>query len=122
VLALVADLMFDSRVRSTAQHCGVAATTVRTPRALTDSLDESSVELVIIDLDAHLESVQAVGTVRSRWPTIPVLAFGSHVNEALLQAARDAGAERVWPRSRFSASLDAVMGEVRGKGQRDGGT
>lgn len=111
VLALVADLMFDSRIRAAAKNRGVAATSVRSPGALTDSLESSPVDLVIVDLDAHAESVQAVDAIRSRWPTIPVLAFGSHVNESLLQAARDAGAERVWPRSRFSSSLDAVMEE-----------
>ncbi|NOS99942.1 MAG: hypothetical protein HOP29_04885 [Phycisphaerales bacterium] len=122
VLALVADLMFDSKIRSAAKNRGVAAVTVRAPTGLTSFLEKNPVDLVIVDLDAHSEAVQAVSAIRLRWPSIPVLAFGSHVNEPLLQGARDAGAARVWPRSRLSASLDAVMGEVVGEGRRDGGT
>jgi CheY-like chemotaxis protein len=39
----------------------------------------------------------------------PVIAFGSHVATARLQAAREAGCTDVMPRSRFSASLPELL-------------
>jgi CheY-like chemotaxis protein len=42
--------------------------------------------------------------------TIPVIAFGSHVNAEALRAAREAGADRVLARSAFVRDLPALLG------------
>jgi len=40
---------------------------------------------------------------------IPILAFGSHVDVEILDAAKNAGADEVLPRSRFSRILPALI-------------
>ena len=63
---------------------------------------DGAVTAVIVDLSrpdalAAIEAASAAG--------LGVTAFGSHVDEAMLAAARDAGATDVLPRSRFFARL-----------------
>ena len=58
--------------------------------------------LVIIDLGQNgLDLPKIVGDVRSKSPSARIVAFGSHVNEVLLAAARDAGCDDVMPNSQF---------------------
>jgi hypothetical protein len=40
---------------------------------------------------------------------IPIVAFGSHVDTATLKAARQAGCDHAWPRSRFTAELPQLI-------------
>jgi hypothetical protein len=60
-------------------------------------------DLVVVDLSRPgvLDVVGGLG--------VPVVGFASHVDTALLDAARAAGCEEVLPRSRFFATLAARL-------------
>lgn len=88
VVALVSDLMDRSRITAAVP----AATFVADVGAT------SGAEVVVIDLARHGD---AVATVRQGAPDAFIVAFGSHVDDDQLVAARAAGADRVLPRSRF---------------------
>lgn len=87
-VALVSDLMDRSRISAALPDVDFVN-------------DETAVEdaaLVVIDLARH---AGAVAGVRRRCPTARIVAYGSHVDEPALEAARAAGADAVLPRSRF---------------------
>jgi DNA-binding NarL/FixJ family response regulator len=64
--------------------------------------------LLIADVnEAPLGPLEAIRAARSAGAR--VLAFGSHVDERALQAARDAGADLVVPRSAVAGGLAALI-------------
>ena len=110
-LLLSRDLFFISKVTGTAAACG---RTVLAGANLADLLaraGESTVSLLLLDLaQQDLDPAQALlEWEQSGRPRPHRLAFGSHVHTAALQAARDAGCDDVFPRSKFSAQLPEIL-------------
>src|SRR5262249_44581409 len=88
VVALVSDLMDRSRLNAVLDEVEFASD----PAACADA------EVVIVDLGRH---GKAVAAVRRAAPGARIVAFGPHVDEALLDQARRDGADAVLPRSQF---------------------
>lgn len=109
-LLLTTDLIFETKIRSTGQAVGMAVTTVRSTDQLREALDASNPAVVLIDLDAFAERVEPIVALALAHKLKPrVVAYGSHVEAALLQRASDAGAHQVMPRSRFSVELPRLL-------------
>src|SRR5690606_2141421 len=111
-VALVADLIFASRVRGVADAVGARVRTVGSASELLDVARAVSPRLIILDLDAR--GVDVAGLVEyiksdPALAAIPVVVFGSHVEGARLRAAREAGADRVLARSAFVRDLPALL-------------
>lgn len=111
-LALVADLIFASRIRGVAAAVGARVRTVGSASELLDAARAVSPRLIILDLDAR--GVDVAGLVEyiksdPALAAIPVVVFGSHVEGARLRAAREAGADRVLARSAFVRDLPALL-------------
>jgi hypothetical protein len=87
VVAFVPDLMDQSRIRAAIPD----ATFVRDPAAATGAA------VVIVDLARAADRITAIRAAT----TGRIVAYGSHVDELALAAARDAGADVVMARSRF---------------------
>jgi len=110
VVALVADLMFGSRIREAA-----GGAPVRTARKLTAFLDACRSEpptIAIVDLDDdRLQPLDAVRALRAEpgMAALPVIGFVSHVNGARAQEAQQAGCTRVLARSAFVMELPALL-------------
>ncbi len=108
VIALVTDLFFATKIRSTGQAVGVPVQFVRSAADLLSASDDAS--MVLIDVNASgVDSVEAIAQVRQQRPGARILAFLSHVQTDLAAAARKAGADEVMPRSRFSAELPQLL-------------
>lgn len=107
IVALVRDLMFASRVRGSAQGAAV----VRSRAGLVGAVGPAT-RLVIVELEAE-GSLEAVRAVRERAPGVRLVAFGPHVLEDVLAAAREAGAE-VMPRGQFVQRLSELVQAVDG--------
>jgi hypothetical protein len=88
IVALVTDLMDRSRISGAIDGVEFATTV--------DGVGNA--EVVIIDLARFADSVAAVRTAA---PAARVVAYGAHVDEPLLDRARQDGADLVLPRSRF---------------------
>ena len=75
----------------------------------------ASPALVILDLGMPgLDVRGVVARLRAlRVPAAKIIAFGPHVHEALLQAARDAGCDTVLARGQFYARLDEIVTGAR---------
>lgn len=112
-VALVADMMFASRIRGTATAVGVEAVTVTRAEKLVEETRRLRPRVVLIDIDARGVDVPAlIARLKSDPETasVPVVAFGSHVNADALRAAREAGADRVLARSAFVRDLPTLLG------------
>ncbi|MBI5762114.1 MAG: hypothetical protein HZA51_01175 [Planctomycetes bacterium] len=110
VVIVATDLMFTSKVTGTAQALGIDAASAATVDALAKQLESHTVRLVLVDMSmpepVPVEALRTAGAHASRPATI---AFYSHVQSALADAAKAAGASDVMPRSKFSADLPAIL-------------
>lgn len=101
VVAVVTDLFFQSRISSAMRHEGRSVRFV-TGNAMVEQIDECA--LALVDLDADLDVLSAIGVLRARG-THAIVAFGPHVDTEARKAARRAGADRVLAKSRFVVDL-----------------
>jgi CheY-like chemotaxis protein len=114
ILAVVDDIFFLAKIQQTARQLGVTVEPI-SPDALAASLAENGARGILLDLNhrsgkaiAALEGLKDVPATRS----IPVVAFLSHVQTDLAQAARAAGCDRVMARSAFSQQLPMLLQEL----------
>jgi CheY-like chemotaxis protein len=110
VVAVVADLMFGSRIRGTAQQVGTAVNFVRDAAALQEQA--AGADLVLLDLETRwLDAATVIGQLKQTQATatVPVVAFVSHVNAEAIAGARAAGADRVMARSAFVRELPMLL-------------
>ena len=112
-LLLCDDLMFTSKVTGTARAVGVIVTAIRTVERLVALAETEPPLCVILDLhNTTLDLPTLMSSLREKCPTMPrVIAFGSHVDVELLAAARQAGCDRVMPRSQFVKLLETGLKE-----------
>jgi hypothetical protein len=99
VVALVDDLMDRSRLLA-------AVPTAEPIRAVSAA---AGADVVIVDLARH---ASAVGDVRRVAPAATILAFGPHVDDELLAAARRDGADVVMARSQFFRDPLGALGDA----------
>lgn len=112
VLALVDDLMFASKIKSTAAHLGVTVTFARTSDAALTAMRGTAPTLVIFDLNSP--RTDPLGTVTAMkldaaLATIPTVGYASHVQVDVINAARAAGVDDVLARSAFAMQLPELL-------------
>ena len=111
-LLLTRDLMFTSKITSTAASLGLRIDTVSTVEQLQFRAAEAPPRVVFLDLScSDFDPMLVVAALPSE-SRPRVIAFGSHVDEARLNAARAAGCDDVLPRSKFSATLPELLRQV----------
>ena len=110
VLAVITDLMVQSRVAEQAKRRGWEVSFADTPGRLRDALAAHEGPVVV---DLHAQGVdwrEAVRLAKER--SLPLLAFGRHTEASLLREACDAGCDRVVPRSTFVEEMPALIEEL----------
>ncbi len=114
ITILVTDLIFSTKIASTARSLGVRVHVVRSVDALIARLSSQPDPQVWIDLAATgvnpIEAIQAAHAASHR-PRI--LAYVSHVQTDLVEAARQAGADPVLPRSAFASQLPSLLEAIK---------
>jgi CheY-like chemotaxis protein len=110
------DLIFFSRVAGAARAAGLSVRMVRTAAELVAAARTSPPRGVILDVhNPGLDLPALLAELKSACPAMPrVVAYGSHVEAAALRAAREAGCDRVMPRSQFVAELEEKIAEWLG--------
>ncbi len=104
ILALTPDLFFSTRIKSALERAGHATRIVDSsdPEALEEALFALAPALAILDIGATGWAWEAVlQTVREAEPSLPVLAFGSHMDVEATRRAQALGATRVVAKSEF---------------------
>lgn len=105
------DLMVSSQLAGAAARAGVKLATVGSADALVQQAQEC--RLVIFDLNMPgLELAGLVPRLKAMQPPPTLLAFGSHVHEALLSWAAAAGCDRVVTRGQFHHNAEAIFKEL----------
>ena len=98
------DLLFFSKAAAMALATGGNALTC----PLTGPFEKTEGQCVFICL-AKPEALAAIGGLKAAGAS-PVIAFGSHVDEAKLAAARAAGADETIANSQFEARMRQALG------------
>lgn len=103
IVAFTSDLMDRSRLTAAGELVGVG-----TAPELVEQIAEGGVDVVVIDLSrpGAFEAIDVAVAAGAR-----TVAYGPHVDDDALTAARAAGAEAL-PRSRFFRSVAEVLSEA----------
>ena len=112
ILAVVDDLMFASKIRTTAARLGVHVVFAKSREAALADIRELAPTLVIFDLNGtRTDPLGALAELKrdSALSQIPTLGFVSHVRTDIIEAARQAGIGEVMPRSAFTARLADIL-------------
>ncbi|HZN55148.1 MAG TPA: hypothetical protein VFB67_07490 [Candidatus Polarisedimenticolaceae bacterium] len=110
ILFVSDDILFWARVRDAARAAGREALRIGDEAAMDAAFRSGGVARVIADLGSRSVDVLAWA---ARWkaasPAPELIAYGSHVDEHALAAARDAGFDLVMPNSRFNRELGRLV-------------
>ncbi len=111
ILALEKDLFFAVKMRDTLRHSDMEVTTVRTLPAFERQLAataEEEPELVIVNTaTTGVDWEEAIRQARAH--SVPVLAFGSHMDLEARAKALKAGALRVVANSKFTSDMPGLV-------------
>jgi CheY-like chemotaxis protein len=110
-LLLADDLMWISRITSTAQALGFKVLAARTVERLEELTRQHRPVCVILDLGVGgVQAGEIVPRIRATVSgPLRIAAYGSHVDVATLQAARAAGCDPVLPRSKMAEELPELL-------------
>jgi len=114
VVAYMDDLFFQMKLAETAKHLGLEVKVASNAESLLQLLDPPP-RLVIVDLNARSQPLEAMKQLRSAQPDLRVIGFLSHVQTGLAEQARAAGFDEVMPRSKFSMSLPDILTSAMAK-------
>ena len=112
ILAILDDLLFTSKIRSTAGHQGVTVSVARSSQAALEQMRAQAPSLVILDLNnPRTDPLGTIAAMRAdaTLASIPTIGFVSHVDSQTIHAARDAGVHEVMARSAFAANLPEIL-------------
>jgi CheY-like chemotaxis protein len=112
IVFFTTDLVFPSRVAGIARRLNVPLDLVTSDEALLAkiSADNEPPLVVLLDLNCAVVDVCRTMPLLKSLPCPPkTIAFGPHVHEAKLVAAREAGCDVVLTRGQFDAQMEAVL-------------
>jgi CheY-like chemotaxis protein len=113
VLAFVDDIFFQAKLVETARQLGVEVRTCQTADALDAEIAKAMPNLILVDLNAHANPLEAVHRMHAHAPEIPLIGFLSHVQRDLAERARAAGCREVMPRSKFTENLATILSRAK---------
>lgn len=108
-LLVTGDLIFSTKITGTARALGLEVQVLGSPGSVVERVRSAPPRCIFLDLSVAALTAELIREIVSAAAGSPVLAFGSHVDTARLQAARDAGCTEVMPRSRLSSELPALL-------------
>lgn len=121
VLYAAADLLWATRIKSTADALGLPCRPARTPAMLRDRLADSRVGALLLDLDAPDTAWELLALLRGpdaikQDSSVQIICWGPHVATDLFNKARELGADAVMTRGAFSSRLPDLLRELSGAG------
>jgi CheY-like chemotaxis protein len=112
ILAVVDDIFFRSKIRTTAKGTGADVTFARSDAEVLEQARSARPSLIILDLNGQkVDPIAVLGALKQDPATasVPTLGFVSHVQTNLIDAARAAGCDTVMARSAFAANLADIL-------------
>jgi DNA-binding NtrC family response regulator len=113
VVLLSGDLMGASRIEGAARLAGVDYQMIGSVDAAVDCCAARPVALVMVDLaTSRLDVASLVERLKGRTDNVPaIVAYGPHVHEAVLDAAKAAGCDQVLSRGQFMSQAGAIIAQ-----------
>ncbi len=109
LLAVTNDLMTAAPIEHAGRQLGLPLRTASLAQCR-ELQQGSSVQLVLLDLNAVDQVAEAVTTLRTvLHKDVPIVAFGPHVHAEKLQAARQAGCTQVLTRGQFHGRANEII-------------
>ena len=108
IAAVVTDMIFGSRITATARAAQVTVRVAGRLESLAGLLAQGDLTLLIVDMEVP----DAQAAIRLAAETVPrprIVAYFPHIQTELCQAAREAGADTVLPRSVFVQQLPELL-------------
>ncbi len=112
VVALMDDLFFQMKLAETAKQLGVEVKVATNGEALME-LMATEPKLVIVDLNARSQPLQAIEKLRQARKNVRVVGFLSHVQRELAAQAQAAGCDEVLARSSFTQNLATILSAAK---------
>lgn len=110
------DLIFATKIHSTADAVGVVCRPARDEAALKARLDcvddgkaHDAVDAVIVDLTMGEAGLKLIELAKGHEAGPEVVAYAPHVEVRMLQAAEELGANQVMPRGAFASQLPQLL-------------
>ncbi len=111
VVAFEPDLFFSVRIENTLRAAGYKVHILET-----DDIEQALAQMpsiVIVDIGTPaLDWEPLIRTLHERAPSVPILAFGSHMDTAARERALAAGASLVVARSRFVHAMPDLIARL----------
>jgi DNA-binding NarL/FixJ family response regulator len=122
VVLVSRDLIFISKITGTARALGFGVAVAGNAALVSKTIDDVKPKVILVDLAAgEPGKAEAIVSYRKAAGTeVPIVAFGSHVDIASLDAAREAGCREVMPRSRFTVELPDLIRKYCGHSEPTG--
>jgi DNA-binding NarL/FixJ family response regulator len=109
-LYITTDLFFSSRVCSLARDQNISVEVVSSFEIAAERLPDDDIKLALLDLTPLGANVaQSVTQLKQIQPDLRIIAYGPHVDDELLTAARQAGCDEVMPRSQFDQEILPIL-------------
>jgi PleD family two-component response regulator len=112
ILAVLDDLMFSSKIKTTARQLGVEVAFARSTDAALAEMHKAAPSLVILDLNNARTNPLAIVAAMKQDPalaSVPTVGYASHVQTEVINAARQAGVGDVMARSAFAQQLPEIL-------------
>ena len=113
ILAVLDDLMFTSKIKTTASQLGVPIAFARSADGALAEMRKAAPSLVVFDLNnTRINPVAIVAAMKAdpALAGVRTVGYASHVQVDVINAARQAGVDEVMARSAFAQNLAAVLG------------
>ncbi len=115
VLALVDNLFFQARIQAVAKQIGVEVKVAATGEELVKETLANPPALVIVDLNAKSEPLEAVRKLREGQTPALIIGYLAHTQTELTGQAMEAGCAQVMPQGKFTQELPMILARARGK-------
>ncbi|MEX0643163.1 MAG: hypothetical protein WD468_10710 [Pirellulales bacterium] len=111
IVLLTGDLMVISRVSGAAAQLSIQLQTAANSQQAIRLCRDDAARVLVLDLATpSLDVAELVAAVKKGGAAAPtIVAFGPHVHEERLAAAREAGCNRVVSRGQFMGQLDTLI-------------
>jgi PleD family two-component response regulator len=112
ILAVLDDLMFSSKIKTAANQLGLPLAFARSSSTALAEMRKAAPSLVIFDLNNPRTDPLGIVAAMHADPTlaaIPTVGYVSHVDTAVIDAARQAGVTDVLARSAFATQLPEIL-------------
>ena len=112
ILAVLDDLMFTSKIKTTASQLGVAVAFARSTDGALAEMRKSAPSLVILDLNNPRTNPLGIVAAMKQDPALAAIStvgYVSHVQTDVIAAAREAGVGDVLARSAFTQQLPEIL-------------